>query len=856
MTTSLSERSLAPSGSRANIGGLRFALSVTVLSGAAALAHELLWTRRLIDLLGASHESSTRVLGAFFMGLALGGMLAPRWISRIRRPWRAVALAELTIALTSLPALTLPSWTAWIWPTMGTSGLVDQWGSVVKLVLSLLVVVPPATAMGCVLPLVVAACLRGSMDLARQGLWLYGINTIGGVLGLVTVSTALLHWLGGAGAMLVAIATNLTIAALCWWKDRGSAPVAPLAPASEAETNPQQGLLPALLVATISGIGILAFEVAGLQLVMLSAPLSFYAPTAILATVILLLGISALVTPWLQSKINNVNTLIVGCLAITGCFVTLTPLLYLQLVMQTGPIPPSMSMVGFLAKLAATTMVAFGPAILAAGLIFPLASIWYRQHSGDRWGYRWGWLLAANGIGGFVGAEAMQKLVLPGFGTHVAFAVIGLLYVLFAMVLALLWRRRTAVVGGGIALTSLLLVGTLGWISLPDLPFVNPHLELEVLETEFGPEGVVSVVESPTAGRSILMSNQYLLGGTAATCAQRRQGHIPLLLHPDPKRVCFIGLATGITPGAALTHTAVRNAVAVEISPLVARAASRFFEKENLGFVGDEKSDLVIEDGRTYVAAARDQYDVIIGDLFLPWGPGEARLYSTEHFASVRKALRPQGIFCQWLAMYQLTPPQFEVIADTFAKTFGRVHLFRSTLDTASPAIALVGFRDGALDWNTLARRCEAETDPVLLDDPLMRYIQGQKMLYLGRLESTADSSERPINTLDNLWVELDAGRQRVTGNPGRKYYFGSRWVDFLDTRLENMRHQTQDDELLSAVALGVEISKWYQSQTKGLETARNERLRILQQLPEPIRAAATSETSTWPLGRLLCKDP
>ncbi len=856
MATSLSERSPAHSADRANPQGLRFALSVTVLSGAAALAHELLWTRRLIDLLGASHESSTRVLGAFFMGLALGGVLAPRWIPRIRRPWRAVAIAELTIALTSLPALTLPTWTAWIWPTMGTSGLVGPWGSVVKLVLSMLVVVPPATAMGCVLPLVVAACLRGSMDLARQGLWLYGLNTIGGVVGLVAVSTVLLHWLGGAGAMLVAIGANLTVAAMCWLKDQATAPVAPLVSEHEPEKNQRRGLLPALLVATVSGIGILAFEVAGLQLVMLSAPLSFYAPTAILATVILLLGISALVTPWLQSKIRNVSTLIIGSLAVTSCFITLTPLLYLQLVMRTGPIPPSMSMLGFLSKLSLTTMVAFGPAILTAGLIFPLASIWYRQHTGDRWGQRWGWLLAANGIGGFVGAEAMQKLVLPGFGTHVAFAIAGLLYALAALVLALLWRRTTAVMGAGFALTSLLIVGTLGWISLPELPFVNPHLELEVLETEFGPEGVVSVVENRASGRSILMSNQYLLGGTAATCAQRRQGHIPLLLHPDPRRVCFIGLATGITPGASLAHTAVHDTVAVEISPLVARAASRFFEKENLGYVGDEKAELVIEDGRTYIAAADDQYDVIIGDLFLPWGPGEARLYSIEHFASVRKALRPKGIFCQWLAMYQLTPLQFEVIADTFAKTFDRVHLFRSTLDTTSPAVGLVGFRDGDLDWNTLARRCEAETDPVLMDDPLMRYVKGQQMLYLGPLEPAPESDKHPVNTLDNLWVELDAGRERVTGNPGRKYYFGSRWIGFLAARLEAMKQESQDDELLKAVDLGVMISKWYQSKTKGLETARNERLRILQKLPEPIREAASSETSTWPLGRLLCRDP
>jgi spermidine synthase len=63
----------------------------------------------------------------------------------------------------------------------------------------------------------------------------------------------------------------------------------------------------------------------------------------------------------------------------------------------------------------------------------------------------------------------------------------------------------------------------------------------------------------------------------------------------------------------------------------------------------------VVEDGRTYIASTSDRFDVISGDLFLPWAPGESRLYSIEHFQAVRRALKSDGIFCQWLAMNQLT---------------------------------------------------------------------------------------------------------------------------------------------------------------------------------------------------------
>ena len=133
------------------------ALTLTIASGCAALGHELLWTRRLIDLLGASGESVARVFGCFCCGLALGGALASARYQSINRPWRFLAFAEAMVALLSLPAVFLPKWTAWIWPMMGPERLVSWQGAAAKLILSVLVVVPPSVAMGLTLPTLVKA---------------------------------------------------------------------------------------------------------------------------------------------------------------------------------------------------------------------------------------------------------------------------------------------------------------------------------------------------------------------------------------------------------------------------------------------------------------------------------------------------------------------------------------------------------------------------------------------------------------------------------------------------------------------------------------------------------------------------
>ena len=125
---------------------LRFALiCLAFVSGMAALSHELLWTRRLIDLLGATEWVTGRVLGLFFLGLSLGGWLACR-LTHHGNSARRLAMAEFAIAILSLPALLLPLWADWIVAGMGAENLVSLYGRSMKLVLSIAVVLPPAIA--------------------------------------------------------------------------------------------------------------------------------------------------------------------------------------------------------------------------------------------------------------------------------------------------------------------------------------------------------------------------------------------------------------------------------------------------------------------------------------------------------------------------------------------------------------------------------------------------------------------------------------------------------------------------------------------------------------------------------------
>src|SRR5437588_2044171 len=114
----------------------------------AALGHELLWTRRMIDLLGASAESSARVFECFFLGLCLGAAAISTRVSRLRRPWYFLGIIETGVAVLCLPALLLPQWSGWIWPSLGAEKLLGWQGACLKAFLSVVIVLLPAFLMG------------------------------------------------------------------------------------------------------------------------------------------------------------------------------------------------------------------------------------------------------------------------------------------------------------------------------------------------------------------------------------------------------------------------------------------------------------------------------------------------------------------------------------------------------------------------------------------------------------------------------------------------------------------------------------------------------------------------------------
>lgn len=209
-------------------------LPVTLAIGAAgfaSLVYEVAWTRVLGLMLGGSTYTFSVMLLAFLVGIAIGGKLggpvADRALARggLPKVLQAFAMVEVGIAVLSYALMylypELPFWYVWLFDWVdATEHPIGMW--VISLVLSGLVMTPPAVLMGVHFPLAVRAVVGHEEELGGPVGTVYGANTLGGVLGAFLAGFFLLPTVGVQWTIFVAALGNLVAAAvLVLWSAQG-----------------------------------------------------------------------------------------------------------------------------------------------------------------------------------------------------------------------------------------------------------------------------------------------------------------------------------------------------------------------------------------------------------------------------------------------------------------------------------------------------------------------------------------------------------------------------------------------------------------------------------------------------------
>lgn len=734
------------------------------LSGLAGLGHQIIWTRRLVDLLGASSFTFSQVLGAFFIGLATGSALAALFSKPVRHRWRWVAGAEISIALLSIPVLLTPQFADALYRSQ-SSALWKHLGP-------FLFVMPPAAAMGLVIPWMMRAVEMFSPTAGRQAVLLYAANTLGGVAGVASVMLWALPAWGLTGAGLAFCGLNLLLAAAALLISRMPSETAATlehvrpAPIYLRDMRSKFRMDPAVaFLAFASGFLVLSLEVVVQHQFAQVTINSLFSNATVLAWGLLSLGAAAAIVPIIQRRTKDPRRRFQYVMIGAALACALQPFVFTWLRGGVDILAYELQPAAYLREIGMLAMLSLCPTFLVAGLLFPLLL----AHVGAGRGSV-ALLLACNGFGGWCGAEAAHWLIAPSFGLWQSVVVIGAGYALISLMrpvgrtLESIARpqvqgafasdgvhaqfRRWPVLGA-IMVTAFLVAGQLPQVS------VNPTERLA--EVSVGREGVVATVECGPGDWRMIFNNSYTLGGSKARVNQERQSLLPLLLHGKARSVGLLGVATGGTLSGAALSGVVERIDAAELSPLVIEQARTHFAGYSRGVFDDSRVRVISEDARWMAATHQGAYDVVIGDLFLPWRTGEGRLFSLEQFRAVRDSLKPGGLYCQWLPMFQLTRPQFEAIARTFQQVFPDAWLVRGDFYAELPIVGLMGGRlISEVDWAAVSEGCEELRKTGLVADPLMRHEEGVAMMMIGPLPSL---SPGPVNTLANAWLEWNAGK-------------------------------------------------------------------------------------------------
>ena len=138
------------------------------------------------------------------------------------------------------------------------------------------------------------------------------------------------------------------------------------------------------------------------------------------------------------------------------------------------------------------------------------------------------------------------------------------------------------------------------------------------------------------------------------------------------------------------------------------------FTRVNHNVFSDPRFHLIIADGRNYLAASRNKYDVITCEPSNPWIAGVASLFTVEHFQACRDALADDGTICQWLQFYSMAPEDAASIIAAFTKVFPDAILW-SAEKSCTDVMLVARKHPWKPDYAAVAQRLRQR--PLVLDD-------------------------------------------------------------------------------------------------------------------------------------------
>ncbi|MEZ4450497.1 MAG: hypothetical protein R3B09_13540 [Nannocystaceae bacterium] len=682
-----------------------------VLSGAAGLGYEILWTRLLGLSLGHETLGILGTLAGFFAGMAVGAAALHRRAAEGPDPIRLFGRLEVTAAIfAALSPHLLHALAAGLPRLLGPiAGDNHSAGALVlSLVVATVVLLPGTFCLGATLPALVAAHRRARPeDGGPRGLGrLYAANTIGATAGVMLAVYALVPGLGYAGAAiaLAGLGVGAALLARAWGRgalasstgaDPAAAASPEVTPTIDTGRDPDPDLLGErwILHALSFGTGLcgVGLEVVGLQILGQRLENTVFTFADVLAVYLVGTAIGAAIYQRLapQAVGGRPATVLAGMLLALAMSVVLAAIALGEspaILAAFTPEAPGLAGAAA-AELAVAAAIFLIPTALMGALFSHVVGLVADRGAGRAY--------ALNTLGCALAPYVFGVAAIPALGYSDALYVVA--YAYLALFVGFCWLRRfpTAwLLGGALAVV---IATALGPRSLVLIEADPPWTIVDQRQTL---SGVLTVSERRSADpnspplRRLQVGQHFRMGGSLSF-GEQRMGHLPALLALGSRRALFLGVGAGATVGA-VADLEVERVDAIELVPEVLELLPHF-ESINRDVAHDPRFHLRAADARRAIAAMAvdERYPLIVGDLFHPGRDGAGSLYAEEHFQAIREHLEPGGIYCQWLPLHQLDEASLGAIVRTFLAVFGDAHAFLGIYNAQTPSLALVGAAPG-----------------------------------------------------------------------------------------------------------------------------------------------------------------
>ena len=696
-------------------------------SRCAALIYEVVWFEMLRLVIGASAISLAVLLASFMGGMFLGSLLFPRLVKLEYHPLKLYAILELGIGICGIAFLfMLPSIRKFYSSYVGHGYA----GIMLRALIGMACLLPPTILMGATLPAIARWMETSKAGIAKLGLF-YAANIVGAVCGCLLAGFYLLRVHDMTIATLFALALNVIVAVIAFALAAKSAyqPTASLK--VKDSTVPTYRLV--YVAIALSGLTALGAEVVWTRLLSLLFGATVYTFSIILAIFLAGLGIGSHVGAYLSRHLERPR------IAFAWCQLLLVALIPISAFMICKAIPfwylnPSYTndvwpkLFHDLMRTAVATL----PAACLWGASFPLALAAAAKPGQDP-GRLVGGIYAANTVGAILGSLIFGMLMIPSMGTQHAQQVLTLLASLAAILLfgsAFFSPEQTETEGAsekqkrnpwnlaraGISIA--IVIGLAAGLT-KIVPPIPPGMisygwsvdewydQADYLHVAEGVNSSVAVSELEGdilcfhVGGKVVASNDMV-----DMRLQRMLGHIPALIHPEPKSVLIVGCGAGVTAGSFVLHPSIERIVICEIESEVPKAAAAYFAKENYSVISDPRTEVIHDDARHYIATTKEKFDIITSDPIHPWVWGAATMYTTEYFELCKERLNPGGIVTQWVPLYETSEAAVKSELGTFFEAFPDGTIWNSDIFGQGYDIVILGQNEPSqINVNSVAGR-------------------------------------------------------------------------------------------------------------------------------------------------------